>query len=270
MKNLNIVVLLLISVFIFSCTATKKINKAIDKKVSVVANNSNVEDSIKEVKKYFNAFKSNHIDFSTFNAKVKIESTGANGKNPDITAVVRMVKDSAIWVSLSATFLNVEVYRILITKDSVILMNKQDKEVKYRSLDYLQEVTQIPFDYATLQDVIIGNPVFISDSVSAFRKSADQIMISTIDQYFKNLFTIDAAQKLMLHSKMDDVDNARNRTADIAYDGYDNNQGTYFATKRKISASEKNKIDINLEFKQYEFNKTISVALTVPKNYKIK
>jgi hypothetical protein len=270
MKNLKIPILLLLAAVFFSCSATKKINKVIDKKTAVVVNNSNAEDSIKEIKEYFSAFKSNHINFTTFNAKLKIESTGENGRNPDITAVVRMIKDSAIWISLSATVLNVEVYRVLITRDSMILLNKQEKEVKYRALDYLQEVTQIPFDFATVQDIIIGNPIFISDSISAFRKTVSQVMISTIDNHFKNIFTIDAAGKNMLHSKMDDVDLSRNRTADIVYDGYQSNNGLNFSTLRKITASEKNKMDVNLEFKQYDFNKEVSVSLNVPKNYKIK
>ena len=270
MKNLKLLFLFLLSAVLFSCRATKKINKAIDKKTTVILNNSNTEDSIREVRDYFSAFKSNRINYSTFSAKVKIESTGENGKNPDITAVVRMIKDSAIWVSLSATILNVEVYRILITKDRMILLNKQDKEVKYRSLDYLQEVTHIPFNFSTVQDVIVGNPIFISDSISAFRKSTDQVMIATIDNLFKNIFTLDASGKLMLHSKMDDVDFSRNRTADIIYEGYQNNTGLNFSTLRKITASEKHKIDIKLEFKQYEFDKDVPVSLTVPKNYKVK
>jgi hypothetical protein len=270
MNILRTTILLLTASLLFSCRATKKINKAIDKKTTIILNNSNAEDSIREVRDYFSAFKANYINYSTFSAKVKIESTGENGKNPDITAVVRMIKDSAIWVSLSATILNVEVYRILITKDRMILLNKQDKEVKYRSLDYLQEVTHIPFNFSTVQDVIVGNPIFISDSISAFRKSTDQVMIATIDNLFKNIFTLDGSGKLMLHSKMDDVDFSRNRTADIIYEGYQNNAGMNFSTLRKITASEKNKIDIKLEFKQYEFNKDVPVSLTVPKNYKLK
>ena len=59
---------------------------------------------------------------------------------------------------------------MLIKKDSVILMNTRDKEVQYRSLDYLQEVTQIPFDFNTLQDLLIGNPIFFSDNSISYRR----------------------------------------------------------------------------------------------------
>ena len=262
----------MLAVIVFSsCRSTKTINKAIaPKELTPVIINKDVEDSILKVKQVLTDFKSQKIDFTTFSAKIKVESTGNNGKNPDISAVVKIIKDSAIWMSLSATFLNVEVYRVLIKKDSVILLNKQDKEVKYRSLDYLQEVTQIPFDFKTLQDLIIGNPVFIGDSVISFRKINNTILLSTLDPYFKNLITISSDNKTMLHSKMDDIDLSRSRTADITYDGYENTLGFNFSTDREISVSEKNKLDVKLNYKQYEFNKEVIITFNIPKNYKLK
>lgn len=271
MKKTTILIFILAAVVFTSCRSTKKINKAIEPKELITdLVNKDAEDSINKVRQILTDFKSQKVEFTTFSAKIKVESTGANGKNPDISAVVKIIKDSAIWMSLSATFLNVEVYRVLIKKDSVILINKQEKEVQFRSLDYLQEVTQIPFDFKTLQDLIIGNPVFIGDTVISFRKLNNTILLSTIDPYFKNLLTISEDNKIMFHSKMDDIDVGRSRTADITYNGYENNSGFNFSTDREISASEKNKIDIKLNYKQYEFNKEVSIVFNIPKNYKLK
>ncbi len=254
--------------FMASCSSTKQINKVIQpKELTPVIINKDVEDSIAKMKAVFHQFTNNQIDFKTFNAKIKVDSEGANGKNQDISVVVKIIKDSAIWISLSATILNVEIYRVLVTKDSVILINKQEKEVQYRSLDYLQEVTQIPFDYKTLENLIVGNPIFISDSISSFRKVDNNILVSTIDPFFKNLFTLTGDKKVMIHSKMDDLDISRNRTADITYDDYEMLDGIFFSTSRQISVSEKTKLDIKMKFKQYEFNKELSVGFNVPKNY---
>jgi hypothetical protein len=258
----------LICVFAFiSCRTTKQINKVIQPKEVVNTINKDYEDSIRMVKTDFEKFKKNHILFTTFQAKIKVESSGSQGKNQDLTAVVRMVKDSAIWISLSASILNVEVYRLLITKDSVILMNKQQKEVLYRSLDYLQEVTKIPFDFKTLQDLFIGNPIFISDSINAYRKLDQNILISIVTKEFKNLFTMQVSDHLMTHAKLDDLDVNRNRTADITYEDYQPIDSVLFSTVRHITVSEKNKLDIRLQFKQVEFNKELSVYFSVPKNY---
>jgi Domain of unknown function (DUF4292) len=199
-----------------------------------------------------------------------VEYEDSKGKNPDIIAVVRLMKDSAIWVSLSASIFNLEVYRMLITKDSVILMNMREKEVQYRSLDYLQEVTEIPFDYKTIQDLLVGNPIFLDTTVVSYKKTDSRILVSTIGVFFKHLLTLSLDNNLLLHSKLDDVDVTRNRTADITYDNFESKSGVDFSTYREITVSEKNRLDIRLNYKQYEFNKELSVRLNVPKNFKVK
>ncbi len=259
-----------LSIFVFSCRTTKQINKVIAPKDSslIKVSRQSAADSLAVINSTMVNFRKNHVDFKTFNAKIKVEYQNNKGKQPDITAIIRIVKDSAIWISLSATFLNIEVYRVLITKDSVILLNKQDREVQYRSLDYLQEVTQIPFDYKTLQDLLVGNPVFMDNNIASYRKTESQVLLSVTGKIFKHLLTLSSDNYLLLHSKLDDADINRNRTADITYGGFENRNGINFSTYREITVSEKDKLDIQLTFKQYEFNKELSVYFNVPKNYK--
>ena len=252
-----------------SCKTVKQINKVIgpkDTAAIVIVDQSKV-DSILMIKEAVDKLKKNYIDFKTFNAKIKVDYQDSKGKQPDVTAIVRIIKDSAIWISLTASFLNIEVYRVLITKDSVILLNKQEKEVQYRSLDYLQEVTEISFDFKTLQELFVGNPVFLDSNVVYYKKTENQILLSTLGQYFKNLLSLSTDNYLLIHSKLDDVDLSRSRTADLTYGGYENKYGFNFSTYREITLSEKNKLDIQLNFKQYEFNKELSVSFNVPKNY---
>jgi outer membrane lipoprotein-sorting protein len=269
-KSAIVTILLIITAASQSCRTTKQINQVIAPKdsVTVVVNNTSVADSLKMVNETIQRLKSHYINYKTFNAKIKVEYEDNKGKQPDISAVVRIYRDSAIWISLSATILNFEVYRLLITKDSVVLMNMREKEVQYRSVDYLQEVTQIPFDYTTIQDLLVGNPVFLDSTIASYKKMEDKILVSTIGAYFKNLLTLSTDKNLLLHSKLDDVDITRNRTADITYSEYENKTGFNFSTNREITISEKNKVDIRFNYKQYEFNKELSVVFKVPKNYK--
>jgi hypothetical protein len=253
----------------YSCKTVKQINKAIAPKdtSNVVIIDQSKLDSIMMVKKTIENLNRNYIDFKTFNAKIKVQYQDSRGKNQDVTAIVRIIKDSTIWISITASLLSIEAYRVLITKDSVILLNKLDKEVQYRSLDYLQEVTEIPFDYKTLQDLLIGNPVFIDSNIVYYKKTDDQILFSMVGHYFKNLLTLSSGNYLLNHSKLDDVDIARSRTADLTYADYENKSGFNFSTYREITVSEKNKLDIRLNYKQYEFNKELSVSFNIPKNY---
>lgn len=270
MKKVGLVLvssILLMSVF--SCRTVKRINKVIATKDTtlVQAVDQTKADSLLLINNTLTGLNRNYIDFKTFNAKIKVDYQDKDGKQPDITAIVRIIKDSAIWISLTATLFNFEAYRALITKDSVILLNKKEKEVQYRSLDYLQEVTQIPFDYQTLQDLLVGNPIFLDSNVVYYKKTENQVLLLEVGQFFKNLLTLSPDNNVLLHSKLDDVDMARNRTADITYSEYENKSGINFSTYREITVSEKNKLDISLKFKQYEFNKDLSVSFNVPKNY---
>ena len=252
------------------CKTAKKIQASIEKKdtTSIHITNSSADDSLMVIKKEMELLSKKVVDFKTFSAKIKVEYEDSKGKQPNITAYVRILKDSLIWISGYATVFNIEAFRVLINKDSVFVLDKINKEIKLRSMDYLQEVTQIPFDLKTLQDLFVGNPVFLSDSVISYKETESKILLATLGQFFKHLVTLNKTDRLLTHSKLDDVNVSRNRTADITYSDYEINNGLPFSTTREITVSEKNRLDIQLNFKQYEFNKELSISFNVPVNYK--
>jgi len=212
--------------------------------------------------------KANHIDFKSFFAKIKVDYEDSKGKSYDFTAFLQMRKDSAIWISINK--LGIEAFRVLITRDSVKVMNKLDREVKLRSVSFLQEVAQLPFDYFTLQDLIVGNPVYLDSNIAAIKKSGTLVSIITTGNVFKNLATFDIQNYFLQHSKLDDLDPLKNRTADLAYDSYDQEAGRPFANLREITITEKTKLTINLKFNQVKFDQPVSFTFNIPKSYSIK
>jgi hypothetical protein len=271
-RLLSSIVLVAISTFLLisadSCKTAKKIQASIDKKDTTSVHIRNPDDSTLVIRNVMEELQKKKIDFKTFSAKIKVEYEDSKGKQPNITAYVRILKDSMIWISGYATVFNIEAFRVLINKDSVFVLDKINKEVKLRSMDFLQEVTEIPFDLSTLQELFVGNPVFMADSVLSYKETESRILLATLGKYFKHLLTLNKADHLIMHSKLDDVNVSRNRTADITYGEYENNNGVAFSTYREITVSEKNKLDIHLNFKQYEFNKELSISFNIPANFK--
>ena len=268
----TVILLLMFTAVLFSCRSTKKIQSAINKKdtSSVVLVNTAAADSLKLVQDAVNQVQNNYINFKTFNSKIKVEYVDSKGKQSSVTAYVNMIKDSVVWVSLYATIFNIEAFRVLIKKDSVILVDKLNKEVQYRSLSYLQEVTEIPFDFKTIQELLVGNPIYFNaNNIVSYRQTDDRKrLLTSVGQFFKTLLTTDE-KGIVLKSKLDDVDINRNRTADIIYAEYETTPtGINFAKYREINVSEKNKLEIRLNYKQYEFNKALTISFNVPKNYK--
>ncbi len=266
-------VLIFLSLFVVNCRSTKNISKVITTKevkdtAAVVVNKSEA-DSILMVRNAYDKIMKQHIDFKTFSAKIKVDYEDSKGKKPDVNAYIKIYKDSLIWINIRSVFLDVEAFRILITPDSVFVVNKLEKEVQMRSMDYLQEITEIPFDFKTLQDLLVGNPVFLDSNIVSYRKTDDDhVLLATVGKYFKHLLTLTPDNFVLLHSKLDDVDLARNRTADITYDAFENKNGMNFSTYRQITVSENIRLDIRLNYKQYDFNKELSISFNIPKNYK--
>ena len=263
-------VLLLASVFAISCRSTRKITTVIAKKDSVVVViNPADSDSAKSVRATLSNINAKQIEFNTFSSKLKIDYSDDKNNRLDFNAFMRMKKDSAIWVSIIAA-LNIEAFRVMITPDTVTIMNKLERTIQKKPLSYLQELTKVPFDFKTLQDLIIGNPVYLDKNIVSYTDQGDRISMSTIGDAFKHFITVSKNDLTLLFSKLDDIDATRSRTANLSYSEYAAAGNWMFAGMRKISLSEKTKIDVQLEFKQVEFDKPMNFPFAIPKNYRYK
>jgi len=259
-----------ISIFVVaSCKPTKKIQTAIntrkDTTTAVVVDHAK-EDSIRFVKNIYNTIQGNHIDYKTFSAKIDVDYIDADDKKYNLNAFLRMYKDSIIWVDIHA-FLGIEALRALITRDSVRIVDKQNKLYTVRSIEYLREVSQLPVDLSTLQDLLVGNAVFLDSNIVSYSKFDNSISLLSIGKLFKNLVTLNE-DTLVQRSKLDDLDELRNRTGDLTYDDYEYKFGVNFSKTRKITFAEKKKLDLRLRFKQYNFNDDLAFPFSVPKNFK--
>jgi len=258
---------------VFSCRSTKKLQSAVSRKDTTVVATPPlpaVADTLQEAVQTLKSLDKNRIHFKTFSAKIKVEYEDYRGKQPDVNAFVRLYKDSVLWVSINATFLSIEAFRILITKDNITILDKLDKVVEYHDFNYIENVAHIPLTFSTLQDLVVGNPVYVGDSIVSYRETENHILLGTISNLFKNLLTISADNDLLERSKLDDIDVGQNRTADLTYGDYEKDGNFFFPTYREITVAEKTKVDISLNFKQFEFNNELSFPFSVPKNYKTK
>lgn len=253
-----------------ACRSTRKIQTAIAQKDTAAAVQvapPAESDSARQVHQLFRVLDSGKIDFRTFSAKIDVDYRDAEGKRYDLNVNLRMVKDSAVWVSVNA-ILGIEALRMLITQDSVKMLDKQNKVYTARSIDYLQEVTALPLSLRTVQDLLIGNAVFVDSNVVALSAGADQLSLTTLGRWFKTLLTVSQPNKLIQRIKLDDADITRSRTAELSYGDYEQRNGLSFATRRRINVVEKKKLDVALAFKQYTFNEEVSFPFSIPRNFK--
>lgn len=271
----KVALLQLIILGLFACRPVKKIqtiNTAITKKDTaqvVQIKTIPVVDSAMIVKKLLDKIATQKIDFNTLNAKIKVEySTKDN--NQAATAYVSVKKDSIIFIQLKATVLGIIAFQVKISPDSVYVINKLDKWIEKRSISYLKESIGIPFDFATLQDLLLGNPIFLDSNIVSYKNMQNQFLILVHGELFKHLITLNKANNTIMHTKLDDIDPLKIRTCDITYDDYVQTTNGYFSNKRNLTISEKSKLDIQLDFKECIFNEPLRYTFAMPKNYKKK
>lgn len=94
------------------------------------------------------------VQFDYFSAKLKIDFDG--DKKVSGLANMRISKDSVIWLSLSPG-LGIEVARILITQDSIAVIDKFNKKYIHMDFQSLSRKFDFDIDYHLVESVILGN-----------------------------------------------------------------------------------------------------------------
>ena len=95
--------------------------------------------------------------YHTFSGKAKVHyEAGENSQ--DFTANFRVRKDSVIWLTITAMGGMVQAARVLITADSILMINYLDKEVIAIPLSEAAKVLPVKVDYLSLQNLIMGEP----------------------------------------------------------------------------------------------------------------
>ena len=224
-----------------------------------------IKDSAGFIREVYNKVINNKINFNTFTAKVRVAYTDKAGGD-EATAFIRVKNDSAIWLSLRGP-LGIEGVRVLITPDSVKVMNLLKKYVQYRSIYFLEQLTGLPLDFSALQNIVVGNPVFTDSNINSYAIDSNYTKILMTGKLFKHLATIDNNDYKIVESNLNDINKA-NRTCNMLYSGYAKESGVFFSTERKISLIDETKLNINLNFKQYAFNKSVTFPFNVSANYK--
>ena len=274
MQKLVKIVLVLL-VITTSCKSVKKvqiIETQIFKKdtaQNIVISEAQKGDSAAIIRNIMSKLVKRKIEYASFNAKINVDYETADNSQK-MTAYVSLKKDSALFIKIAVSPYGV-LENIYVNKDSVILIRtKGEKSIQYSAISYLQETTNIPFDFSTLQDILVGNPIFLDSNIVSYKSSSTQLLVYLVGSLFKNFITLDNVDFRVLHSKLDDLDDKRNRTCDITLSNYLPLNGFQFATYRTISVSEKSKLDISLDFKQYDFNNPLQYRFAIPVNYKPK
>lgn len=174
--------LLLITIAIIACNPQKKIIKEPIKE-------KGADFLFEQLKKHELKFDYLSIKFS---ADIEMEK-----KSNSFSGTLRIRKDSAVWMSVSA--IGLEAFRILITHDSIKMLNRLDNTYYAESFSFLNKLMSTNIDFDMLQALLTGNDFSLYQG-DVFKASIEnkQYKLSTVGRGKLKKFIANSEDSLRL------------------------------------------------------------------------
>ncbi len=120
--------------------------------------------------------------FEWFDGKFNADINN-DGKPNSVKGRVRIRRDSLIWISIKPDVAIIEVFRILISPDSVQVVNYLDKKYFKDKFSAIKEFIKYDVSFHMVQNIFIGNPTFALDASTfkSFTNKEGMDIISSSD-----------------------------------------------------------------------------------------
>lgn len=215
-------------------------------------------------------------DFRTLKIKRVDMDLVINGIQENIRGNLAMYRDSLIVVSVIPA-LGYEMIRILCSPDSVIIINRPQKNYYAASFEYYRKKYSIPVDFRDLQALLANEVFYYKDNlgdriyekqlttrhennlfiVDAFREGKritnQGIEIDPTGEKLENVFIVDYDSRMKLN---------------LNYEDFTGDGPLLFPQKLKIDLVESNNtIKMEINYGQIIFNDSLNVEFAVPEQY---
>lgn len=253
------VVVVLISSFLLVGCKTKK-------KVSLPSNEIPTEVSAANAAS-IKSFELSNLDFRTFSgrAKTKVEM---NDQILDVTLNVRIERDKAIWLSVTAT-LGIEAARVLITPDSVKILNKLPGEYIAKPFSYIYNYTSKGVNFGTLQDLLMANVSsnLLHTNNIQVASATDEFIVVGVKEQLSYQYRINRNNR-PFNFLLQEV--GGNQNVEAFYSNYGTTAGYNFPQNMALNILGDNaSIKANLVYNRVAFNENIDMPFSVPARYKV-
>jgi hypothetical protein len=135
------------------------------------------------------------VDFDYLTAKSKFSFKSVKQDFDNTNVNIRMKKDSIIW--LSVTGVGLEVARGIITRDSIVFMDKIHRDYFVFNYDQLSKQYNFDLNFDLLQSVIIGNmPFEMQENGRVVKENDFYVLKQAVDRLEVDNYIAEKNQKL--------------------------------------------------------------------------
>lgn len=248
------VIAISLMIFLFSSCASKK---------KVIADKSTTK-----VVTLNDGYSINNLDFHTFTGRAKTKVEFGEEKQ-DVTLHIRIDRDKAIWMSVTATVVNYEAARILITPDSVKILNKLQSEYIVKPFSYIHKYTGAGVDFSILQDLLLANvsKKLLRTEQLTVASSGDEVQLVGVNDGLSFQYSLNKNNRPKVF-RLSGV--GSNESLEAYYSSFAAVTGYNFPQNQNINLKA-NHIIVSalLNYNKLEFNELIEMPFTVPAKYKV-
>ncbi|MBE9469207.1 MAG: DUF4292 domain-containing protein [Bacteroidetes bacterium] len=271
-KRKSIYLYLFIILFLSSCAVTKRVKRRKIKNY--------------DIEKIYSLVKANELNYNSYSIKYSAK-IDLNGSKNSVSGVMRIVKDSAIWISVSPGF-GVELMRLLVTPDSVKMINRLNSTYFAGDFSYLNKVFKFNLDYFSLQ-AILTNSFFsyeaqdeknlIKNLIKNFTSKIDSnnYLLQSLpnnSEKDSNIYKQHVTQQMSISpeefkiSKIFMFDYLQNRSLQIKFSNYiDLNDNKFPQNLNLLFNTKKSKTKIDLRYSKVSVNKRARMPFKISKKY---
>lgn len=230
----------------------------------------------------------NQLQFNTIAMKAAISAKLGKSKQPwNLSGTIRIVRDSVIWISVSPG-LGIEAMRLLVTQDSVKLMDRINNKFLATTVNFFNTNYQVDIDFNMLQSLLVGNDFNFYEN-SKFKANYDGTSYKLTTQERRKLKKYvrnneDAKRVLVQNTWLNPETfkiemmqikalEDQNRKLQAAYSKFTKADGQFFPSEEqfeltmKESGKENFVASIFLSFSKVELDKTLNTSFTIPEKY---
>lgn len=207
------------------------------------------------------------ISFTTFKGKAKMHYEGG-GQKQDFTANFRVLHDSVIWIHITAGMGIVNVARILITQDSLQMINYLQKEVTQMPITAAQKLIPVAADYSTIENLIMGDVLNRSGSITSAHISPELYSLNVTDDEMRQQIKYNKQDSTLQSLQMLSVVGKSGVAGMIQYKDYETISFKKFSNDRVIHINNNKELHyLTMNFNNAAFDEQLNFPFNVPSSY---
>ncbi|MCS6935803.1 MAG: DUF4292 domain-containing protein [Chitinophagales bacterium] len=205
------------------------------------------------------------LPYQTIAARARLVWDNQETKQ-DFQGSIRMKKDSVIWGSLYGA-MGVEGVRLLLTPDTLMIINKLNNQYATRSFKFLRDWLLFPVTFRMIQQTLAGQKVEIGEiATAAFWQDSMYVIYYETDQLQEKIWVEPRAYtitKMLLKDKLLQQDML------ITFDGYSELNGKPFSYKRTVEINRgTQKVHLGLEVTRITVDGPVDFPFEITDRYK--